>query len=526
MKYDLRTEIIHESQNGLAIPLLKSLAMFATTHPKAVKLNGSELWEAIQYDWDEWPRDDREDKEILYKLNHHAKEISRESSDASIDAKGFLRLQNGKLIACLANAIQMLKTDKAFEGMLAYNELTMFPVKRKPAPWDDASKWRGDRDWSDHDDTKLTEYYQHHELAIDHSQKSAHAANSVAREHPFHPVRDYLDSLTWDHQPRVGTWLSTYVGAERNKYVNAVGEAWLISAVARVRQPGCQADYTLLLQGRQGILKSSAIRALVGDEFFGDDSGDTSAKDTKLMIHRNWVVELAELAGARKAEVNRIKAFLTCRSDQFRAPYDKRPQSYPRMNVFAASINDDEPFTDETGNRRFWPVLCGAIDIEKLTADRDQLWAEAVVLYEEGKPWWLENEEIEKMATDEQSKRYQHGVWDTAIETWLENPTQGFKEEWHKDSDGKSKSICVPVEPFYSTKNKVTVQDILLHAVRKDLNHLTQSDQNSVARCLKHNGWIKRAKWDQDGVKRGYYHRPGTAYDEDDREPPGGQLEL
>jgi putative DNA primase/helicase len=517
--YDLRAEILRANENGTT-ENLRSLLMFVTTHPKAKNLNGSPLWGAIEDHWDDYPdgksEDERDDKDRLWKLWRAAKELERENNQQSIDECGLLRKADGKLVPCLANAIQLLKSSERFVAMLGYNELTMFPVKLKPAPWDEAEKWNGPKEWTDLDDVKLTEHFQRHDLAIDHVSKVAAAANSVARENPFHPVQKYLGSLEWDQQPRVQTWLSDYLGAEANAYTRAVGSAWLISAVARVEQPGCQADYTLLLQGAQGTLKSSAIRALVGDEFFGDNSADITNKDTLLMIHRNWVVELAELAGARRSEVNRVKAFLTCRHDQFRAPYDRRPQTYPRMNVFAASINDDEPFVDETGNRRFWPVKCGAILIEKLKADRDQLWAEAFALYEDGRPWWLEEAQLELLATEEQSKRYQHGVWDAAIEDWLENPQRRLVENWEKDGDGKNVKTLTPLEPYYSSHNKVTVGDILLHAVAKDLDRQTQSDSNAVARCLKHNGWIRVQKRDGN-MKRKYYLRPGTVIDEDER---------
>jgi putative DNA primase/helicase len=204
-------------------------------------------------------------------------------------------------------------------------------------------------------------------------------------------------------------------------------------------------------------------------------------------------VELAELSCVKRSITEKVKAFLTARSDNFRPPYGRRTIHVPRSNVFAGSVNDTTPFTDETGNRRFWPVPCGAIDIDALERNRDQLWAEAVQRYENGAAWWLETTELNKLASDEQEARYEPGVWDEVVLKWLENPQQRYElDEMSKTS--------MPIEPFNSKENEVTITDVLVHGVGKDIEKCTQSDRRQISRCLEHAGWKRFRKSASNGA--------------------------
>jgi len=238
-----------------------------------------------------------------------------------------------------------------------------------------------------------------------------------------------------------------------------------------------------LLEGPQGIRKSSALRALTGDEWFTDHISDLGSKDSRIELHGKWILELGELEKVRRGELERVKAFLTARSDHFRVPYGRRAEDVPRTCVFAASTNSDTPFTDETGNRRFWPVRCGKLDIEALKRDRDQLWAEAFKRFEEGSVWWLDTDELNALARQEQNERYDPGVWDDAILAWIDVPKQRY------ETDGPNQ---LPIEPFYSTRDRVRAEEILIHAIGKPLERHTQSDKNQVAKCLIHAGWKRK----------------------------------
>jgi putative DNA primase/helicase len=408
-------------------------------------------------------------------------------------SSGLIVNEDGTARAIVANAITLLKTSPCWQDVLAYNELTLSPVKVKSTPWGEETG-----PWTDNDDTKLTEWFQRHNLFIDSSKKAGEAANSIALENSFHPVLNYLNSLAWDGVPRLDTWLSTYLSSPHNKYTCAVGKCWLISGVARMYKPGCKVDHVLLLEGPQGFMKSMALNVLASDEFFLDDFADIHDKDGKLKFHRAWIVEMAELVGARHSAIDTLKAFLTCKDDIFRAPYDRRPQSHPRTNIFAATTNNATPFADETGNRRFWPVACGKIEIEKLRADRDQLWAEAVARFKGGEHWWFDAPELNKLADEEQAKRYQSGHLDEIIEAFLGNPTQ------RRDFAGAA------VTPWRSTRDYVSIEDIRIHALDKTLDRWTQAEMNSVARCLIHNGWVRFEKR-VGKLKKYFYRRPVSA---------------
>lgn len=383
------------------------------------------------------------------------------ASVSALDSEGLIRNGEGAPKPIIANAVTMLKTATCWDGVLAYNELTLMPEKLKPAPWETRP---GRKPWTDHDDTKLAEWFQHHNLFIDNSKKAGEAVNAVARENSYHPVRKYLDSLDWDKTRRLDTWLPTYLGAGDNEYTRAAGRCWMLSAVARIYKPGCKVDYILTLEGPQGGTKSQALNILAGgDEFFLDDFARIDDKDALLKMHGAWIIEWAELAAARR-DANKVKSFVTSKDDVFRAPYDRRPQHHPRMCVFAASTNDDIWMTDETGGRRFWPVKCGTIDLAGLERDRDRLWGEAVARYRDGGKWWFQTDRLNDLAAEEQRDRYQKGPWDALIEKYLDD-------------------LAV---------KRVTIDEIRSAVIGAPVSQWRQTDMNSVVRCLTHNGWKRR----------------------------------
>jgi predicted P-loop ATPase len=196
---------------------------------------------------------------------------------------------------------------------------------------------------------------------------------------------------------------------------------------------------------------------------------------------------MSELDRVRRADLEKVKAFLTARKDAFRPPYGRRVQDIPRSCVFAATVNDATPLTDESGNRRFWPVLCGTIRLEELARDRDQLWAEAFQRYESRENWWIDSDdgELLRAANAAQEQRYSEGQWDEVIAPWLEEPTQRMAPLGEHGA-------LLPLEPFHSTKERVTVTDILQHAVGKPIDRCAQTDKNSVSRCLVHLGWKRK----------------------------------
>ncbi|WP_425565367.1 VapE domain-containing protein [Sphingomonas limnosediminicola] len=207
-----------------------------------------------------------------------------------------------------------------------------------------------------------------HDIVTDHARRGS-----------FHPVVQYLDANVWDGIERLDCWLATYGEAEDCEYVQAVASLALIAAVRRVRQPGIKFDEMVVLESGQGTGKSSALAILaVHDEWFADDLPLDS--DSKVVMERTagrWIIELAELKGMRRSEVEQAKAMISRQVDKARPAYGRMTVEQPRQCVFFGTTNDSQYLRDMTGNRRFWPVRVGKFDLDALRRDRDQLWAEA-----------------------------------------------------------------------------------------------------------------------------------------------------
>ena len=292
---------------------------------------------------------------------------------------GLMLNKHGVPLGNLRNVLYALRNAPEWHGVLAYDEFAARAITRKPPPWSDQTAER----WTDYHDARACEWFQEHEIAAP-AGVVGRGIQTVAREHPFHPVRDYLNALNWDGTPRLDTWLTTYLGVEDSQYVRAIGSRFLISAVARVFSPGCQVDHMLILEGPQGIQKSSALQALAGS-WFTDRISTLGCKDSSMEVAGVWLIEMSELDALTKATNSAIKSFVTRRHDRFRPPYGRHVVDQPRQCVFAGSINPTGGYLkDPTGARRFWPVACGVIDLKALARDRDQLWAEALVRFRDG----------------------------------------------------------------------------------------------------------------------------------------------
>ena len=287
---------------------------------------------------------------------------------------------------------------------------------------------------------------------------------AAAETRRFHPVRQYLDGLVWDGKGRIERMLIDHAGATDNPLHRAMAAKWLIQAVARIYQPGCQADAMLILEGDQGLNKSTFFRMLFGGRWFSDHLPDLSSKDSLLQIRGLWAIEIAELATLGRSDANRIKQFLTSRVDRYRDPYGRLAMDYPRTCVFAGTVNPggDGYLKDPTGARRFWPMAVSTIDVTAIAEVRDQLWAEAKARYDAGEQWWL-NGDMVGDATAVQSDRYETDPWDSVIEEYLIG------------------------------RSSVTINSILaecLDLLKK--GDWTRSDTLRISRYLSHAGWFKK----------------------------------
>lgn len=254
----------------------------------------------------------------------------------------------------------------------------------------------------------------------------------IAHEYTVNPIRKYLKSYTWDGVERLTNWLPHYMGTLDNEYTQAIGRKWLISAVARGMEPGCQADHMLIFEGKQGIGKSQALRILGGDYYteFSRTLGGAGSKhaDVVAVMSGKLILEMSELATLKKADMESLRSFLTTTVDDARLAYERDSRSYPRTCVTAGTTNDvgQAYIADKTGARRFWPTHAGeagALKIDLLRQDRDQLWAEAVEAYDNGEDWYKVPGEI---VAAEQEKRQitveDSDPWYGVIRLALTNP--------------------------------------------------------------------------------------------------------
>lgn len=243
-----------------------------------------------------------------------------------------------------------------------------------------------------------------------------------ARENAYHPVRDYLNSLQWDGTKRLEKWMQLCLGVEDSIYTRAVGRKMLIAAVARAYTPGCKVDTMLVLEGPQGLRKSSAIAALFGNDWTAESVNLFDQHNKMVMAMMGaWCVELAEFVAALKRDQNMVKGLISMKSDKVVLPYAKMSTNHARQCVFIGTINPGQfgYLTDATGNRRYWPVSCTKIDLDLIRERRDQLWAEAVAEFEGGAEWWLDDGE-DALAVEQAAKREESDVWEEILSSKLE----------------------------------------------------------------------------------------------------------
>ena len=318
-------------------------------------------------------------------------------------------------------------------------------------------------EWSDTHDAIATLWMQR-SLGIKKSatQTVAQAVTVTAMASSRNEVTDWLGGLTWDGVPRLDVLMHRGFGVNRNPYNEAVGRCWLISMVARALDPGCKVDTMPVFEGGQGMRKSTAMQALVGKRWFTEASESPTSKDFYQSLQGKLLVEIAELDSFSRAEVNTIKRVITCQVDRYRAPYGRRAEDHPRMCVFSGTTNRDDWNRDETGARRFWPISCVDLDIDWITDNRTQLFAEAVAQYRAGRSWWDVPAEDAKR---EQEARRAADEWEELIREWLLG------------------------------RDECTVADIMEHALKIETAKWDKPTQMRVATCLRAIEWERVTAW-------------------------------
>lgn len=361
------------------------------------------------------------------------------------------RSENGKPIRCMSNTLLYLQNLPELGSSFRYNMLSC------------NIEWRGEQ-IRDEDYVEIRLILEKAGFIPDKADVKAGIA-WLARQTLYHPIQEYLQSIEWDGVARLDAWLIHAFGAPDRDYERQIGSKWLLGAVARVFDPGCQMDNVLVLEGAQGIGKSSALAMLFGRNYFTE--AITDLRDHKRFVEQilgKWIVELAELAALRKTDVEAVKAVISMRIDRTTRSYALHATEHPRQCVMAATINPDEGngyLTDSTGNRRFWPIRCSKADLTWLEEFRDQLWAEATHRFEEGEQWWLDAATAETAASEQQER--------AAVDPWQE----ALEEKLQKST-------------FY-TSNQILCDYLMVPTDRQEQKH-----KNRLARVLKALGWRQR----------------------------------
>jgi predicted P-loop ATPase len=338
-----------------------------------------------------------------------------------------LERDKGRIVADLANVLIALRGEDQLVDAIAYDEMAKHSIVTAIWPTGPEAKpvKPPPHETDDDDIARLTEWLQAMGIRRIGREIVGIAVEMVAREHSFHPVKDYLNGCVGNGATLIDRWMFTYLGAEaadddEAEYVVAIGKMFLIAMVARIFEPGCQCDYMPVLEGDQGVLKSSACRVLAGQWFSDSLPENITSKDARQHLRGKWLVEVSELAAYSRAENEAIKAFISRREERYRPPFGRHDVMEPRQNVFAGTTNKTVYLKDETGGRRFWPVACAAIDVEGLAQARDQLFAEAVALYRAGEKHWPDADFERKFFKPQQDKRQEEDPWHTTVAEALE----------------------------------------------------------------------------------------------------------
>ncbi len=356
----------------------------------------------------------------------------------------------------LANAAHAMRYAPSLSGIAKFDIFRQRSIIQRETPWGA----QPGSVWSDIDDLHLTEWMQINGILI----RDAHsAAQQVISENTFDSLQDYLAGLRWDGKMRL------YKTAGYFGNTTPLGEdvvrMFLISAVARAMRPGCQVDHALVLEGPQGIGKSTALRVLfdpLGAGWFRDHLETVDRVDSALQLVGNWCTEISELGAvnSRRAELEKVKGYISRQIDSYRPPYGRRVGDFPRRNVFAGSTNETAYLRDSTGNRRWWPVPCGKIDLKGLEQDRGQIWAEAVVEFERGEGWWP-TQAVTVELVDAQEERLQVDPWFESIEEYTERMTS------------------------------ITLDDLYTRALKIEVGKRSQADSNRMAQIMAKLGWVR-----------------------------------
>ena len=402
--------------------------------------------------------------------------------------------KQGKIKDTLDNIVLIIRNDSELES-IAFNKHRDGIDARDGLPWE---QMKGG--WNDSDNAALKVYLSN-KYGIYSPTKTKDAILAVAAERSYHPIKEYLDHLPeWDGTDRVETLLIDYFNATDNSYTRAVTRKMMVAAVARIYHPGTKFDSVLILNGPQGIGKSTFFAKLAGD-WFSDSLTLTDMKDKAgpEKLQGYWILELGELAGMRKTDVEVVKSFISRSDDKYRASYGVNVESHPRQCIIVGSTNAESGFLrDITGNRRFWPVRISGDGKRRAwqmsVYDVEQIWAETLVLYAKGEKLYLEGSDVE-LATNEQADAMESDEREGLVRTYLDTL---LPDDWNALSLYERRNYLNGSE-FGGESRVGTVErtlvcnmEIWCECFGRDASAMKPADSYAIAGIMKKiNGWNK-----------------------------------
>ncbi len=407
------------------------------------------------------------------------------SSQLEIDPR------TGKIKNTLQNAVCILQNDEMLQG-IAYNTLANRIEISNALPWGAKNK-----PWNDIDDAQLYVY-----LSNNYAAFSVHHINTaltkVCDDRSFDPVENFLDSLPqWDGIKRVDTLFVDYLGAPDNEYVKVVTRKTLCAAVKRIYEPGCKFDHVLVLVGPQGIGKSTIISRLA-EPWFSDSLSlsDIRDKTGAEKIQGYWIIEISELAGLRKAEIESTRSFISRQDDNYRPAYGRVSTSHPRRCTFIGTSNAETGFLrDLTGNRRFWPVsVSGYGSKNPFTIDKrtiEQIWAEAKYILNDGETLYLSQTQ-EEMARNVQRDAMETDDREGMVKEFLETL---LPQDWDKMDIDHRREYLEKSEIRFKKKvgtvkrTSVCTAEVWCECFGKDKADLKRSASAEIIAILRKLGW-------------------------------------